>query len=54
MNEEPFRGTKKLLELFNELKTSFPDYKISELTKVKLTKWKDTKSLKPIITKIRK
>ena len=54
MNEEPFRGTKKLMELFNELKTSFPDYKISELTKSKLTKWEDTKSLKPIITKIKK
>lgn len=54
MNEDPLRGTKKLLELFNEMKTKFPGYKMSELTTDKLTIWEETKSLHLIITKINK
>tara|TARA_R110002167_G_scaffold173582_1_gene372127 strand:- start:172 stop:3114 length:2943 start_codon:yes stop_codon:yes gene_type:complete len=52
MNNTPIRGIKKLLEMFLELKQSFPQIEISEPTKVKLNLWKETKTLKSIIDKI--
>ena len=52
MNDAPIRGMKKLLELFLELKYSFPKTEINPLTKEKLSKWGETKTLKPLIAKI--
>ena len=52
MNDVPIRGTKKLLEVFLELKYSFPDLEINPFTKEKLLKWKETNTLKSIITKM--
>ncbi len=52
MNDTPVRGVKKLIEFFLELTYNFPDLEISSLTKEKLSKWKETKTLKPIITKL--
>ncbi|VXB55064.1 DUF6493 family protein [Maribacter litoralis] len=54
MNDEPIRGIKKLLELFLELKHTFPQIEISESTKDKLSGWKNSKTLKPVITNIEK
>ena len=52
MDRTPIRGLKKTLELFSELKHSFPEIKISELSKVRLSEWEETKTLKPLITKL--
>ncbi len=52
MNSVPVRGVKKLLEIFLELKHSFPQIEISESSKEKLSEWKETKTLKPIIAKL--
>lgn len=54
MNTSPIKGTKKLLELFYELRTLSTDYKILDETKAILEQWKETKSLKTIINKIEK
>jgi len=58
MYSDPIRGIKKLLEILLEilleLKFSFPQTQISELAKLKLSKWKDTKSLYSVINKIEK
>ncbi|MFI1770658.1 DUF6493 family protein [Thalassobellus citreus] len=52
MNDVPIRGTKKLLEVFLELKYNFPEIEINPFTKEKLLKWKETNTLKSIITKM--
>lgn len=52
MGNVPIRGTKKLLEIFLELKYSFPDLEINPFTKEKLLKWKETKTLKSIVIKL--
>lgn len=52
MDDLPIRGIKKLLEVFLELKYIFPEIKISELSKSKLAKWKESKSLIPNINKL--
>lgn len=52
MNDTPLRGVKKLLELFLELKHNFPQVEISKTSIEKLSKWKETKTLKPIISKL--
>ncbi len=54
MNRIPIRGVKKLLEIFLELKHGFPQIEISELLKEKLSQWKETKTLNPIINSIEK
>lgn len=52
MNNTPTRGLKKLLEIFLELKRSFPQFEISELTLEKLSVWKETKSITSVISKV--
>lgn len=54
MNNIPIRGTKKLLEIFLELKRNFPQIKINKLTKTKLSKWKEVKTLISVINNIEK
>lgn len=54
MNNTPIRGVKKLLEIFLELNYNFTDLEISPLTKEKLSEWKETKTLKPVIAKLLK
>jgi hypothetical protein len=51
MNETPIRGVKKLLEIFLELRYS-NGLKISEKTKERLFTWKETSSLRSLISKI--
>ncbi len=41
MNNEPIRGIKNLLEMFLELKYSFPHIEIGQSTKEKLSKWEE-------------
>ncbi|TMM55753.1 hypothetical protein FEE95_13915 [Maribacter algarum] len=52
MNNVPIRGVKKLLEIFLELKRSFPRSEISELSLEKLSVWQETKTIKSVINKI--
>lgn len=52
MDKTPIRGLKKLLELFLELKRSFPDIEISDRSKENLSIWKNTKTLNTLVNKI--
>ncbi len=52
MNDKPIRGLKKLLEIFLELKRNYPELSLSKLTKQKINVWKDTNSLKKLITNL--
>ncbi|WP_203256195.1 DUF6493 family protein [Hyunsoonleella ulvae] len=52
MNDEPIRGVKKLLEIFVELKLSSPKVELSQLSKDKLEKWEEVKTLKTTIGKL--
>ncbi|WP_053991392.1 DUF6493 family protein [Mangrovimonas sp. TPBH4] len=52
MNNTPIRGVKKLLEIFLELKLSFPEIEISVLSKEKLESWRQSTTLKVLINKI--
>ncbi|MBC8755114.1 hypothetical protein H2O64_10555 [Kordia sp. YSTF-M3] len=52
MNDTPIRGVKKLLELFLELKRTFPEAAISDETTEKLTVWKTSKTLKAVVEKL--
>lgn len=52
MNNKPIRGVKKLIELFLELHYNFPKLEVHPSTKDILSKWKETKTLKSIISKL--
>lgn len=52
LGNEPLRGTKKLLEIFLELRLDFPQKEIDQSLQEKLSEWKKTNSLKQIINKI--
>ncbi|WP_298421460.1 DUF6493 family protein [uncultured Kordia sp.] len=54
MHDTPLRGGKKLLELFLELKRSFPTIPIDTGMREKLMIWKETKSLQSVINKLLK
>tara|TARA_R110002111_G_scaffold27081_4_gene58308 strand:- start:22146 stop:25100 length:2955 start_codon:yes stop_codon:yes gene_type:complete len=52
MGDTPIRGSKKLLEIFLELKRSSNVSDIDNLTKDKLNKWHAVNSVKPVIKKL--
>lgn len=52
MNDTPIRGLKKLLEIFLELKRSFPELNVSNSTQEKLNIWTEINSLKKIATQL--
>lgn len=52
MGSTPIRGVKKLLEIFVELKLSSPKIELSQLSKDKLEKWKEVKTLKSTVAKV--
>ncbi|WP_299887145.1 DUF6493 family protein [uncultured Lacinutrix sp.] len=54
MGNSPIRGVNKLLEIFLELKLTFPQIEISQSSKERLINWKQTNTLKTLINKIEK